>query len=41
MVLFSQHEAYNDFLEEYSRIYNACFPLKVLQGKQVNKFSMA
>ena len=26
------NEAYNDFTEEYSRIYNACFPLKVLEG---------
>ena len=32
------NEAYNDFIEEYSRIYNTCFPLKVLKGKQVNKF---
>ena len=27
------------FIENYSRIYNACFPLKVLKGKQVNKLS--
>ena len=32
------NKAYNDFIEEYSRIYNTCFPLKVLKGKQVNKF---
>ena len=32
------NEAYNDFIEGYSRIYNTCFPLKVLKGKQVNKF---
>ena len=31
-------EAYNNFIEEYSRIYIACFPLKVLKGKQVSKF---
>ena len=28
------NEAYNDLIEEYSRIYNTCFPLKVLKGKQ-------
>ena len=33
------NKAYNDFIENYSRIYNACFPLKVLKGKQVNKLS--
>ena len=42
MVLISQHEdpdeAYNNFIEEYSGIYIACFPLKVLKGKQVSKF---
>ena len=32
------NEAYNDFIEEYLRIYDACFPLKVLKGKQVNRF---
>ena len=32
------NEAYNDFIEECFRIYNTCFPLKVLKGKQVNKF---
>ena len=32
------NEAYNDFIEEYFRIYNTCFPLKVLKGKRVNKF---
>ena len=41
MVLISQHEdpdeAYNSFIEEYSGIYIACFPLKVLKGKQVSK----
>ena len=31
-------EAYNNFIEEYSRIYIACFPLKVLKGKQVASF---
>ena len=31
-------EAYNDLTDDYSRIYNACFPLMVLKGKQVNKF---
>ena len=25
--------AYNNFLDEYSRIYNACFPLKAIKGK--------
>ena len=32
------NEAYNDFIEEYLRIYDACFLLKVLKGKQVNRF---
>ena len=32
------NKAYNDFMEKYSRIYNTCFPLKVLKGKQVSKF---
>ena len=32
------NEAYNHFIEEYSSIYSACFPLKVLKVKQVNKF---
>ena len=32
------NEAYNDFIEEYSSVYNACFPLKVFKGKQVNTF---
>ena len=31
------NEAYNHFIEEYSSIYSACFPLKVLKSKQVNK----
>ena len=26
------NKAYNDFMEKYSRIYNTCFPLKVLKG---------
>ena len=25
--------AYNNFIDEYSRIYNACFPLKAIKGK--------
>ena len=40
MVLISQHEdpdeAYNNFIEEYSGIYIACFTLKILKGKQVS-----
>ncbi|PFX11479.1 hypothetical protein AWC38_SpisGene24772, partial [Stylophora pistillata] len=32
------NDAYNDFIEEYSSVYNACFPLKVFKGKQVNTF---
>ena len=31
------NEAYNHFIEEYSSIYSACFPLKALKSKQVNK----
>ena len=27
------------FINEFSRIYEACFPLKVIKGKQMNKFS--
>ena len=25
--------SYNNFIDEYSRIYNACFPLKAIKGK--------
>ena len=32
------NEAYNDFKSEFSRIYEVCFPLKVIKGKQKNKF---
>lgn len=34
------HEAYNNVVEEYPRVYNACFliPIKVLKGKRVNTF---
>ena len=32
------NEAYNDFISEFSRIYEVCFPLKVIKGKQMNKF---
>ena len=32
------NEAYNDFISEFSRIYEICFPLKVIKGKQMNKF---
>ena len=31
--------AYNNFVDEYSRVYNACFPLKVIKGKLPNRFS--
>ena len=31
------NEAYNDFIGEFSRIYEVCFPLKVFKGKQMNK----
>lgn len=31
------NKAYNDFISEYCRIYEACFPLKVIKGKQMNK----
>ena len=32
------NEAYNDFISEFSRIYEVCFPLKVVKCKQMNKF---
>ena len=31
--------AYNNFIDEYSRVYNACFPLKVIKGKLLNSCS--
>lgn len=31
------NKAYNDFISEYCKIYEACFPLKVIKGKQMNK----
>ena len=31
--------AYNNFIDEYSRVYNACFPLKVITGKLLNNCS--
>ena len=32
------NEPYNDFISEFYRIYEVCFPLKVIKGKQMNKF---
>ena len=31
--------AYNNFIDEYSRVYNACFPLKTIKGKLLNNCS--
>ena len=31
--------AYNNFIDEYSRIYNACFPLETIKGKLLNNRS--
>ena len=31
--------AYNNFIDEYSRVYNVCFPLKVIKGKLLNNCS--
>ena len=31
--------AYNNFIDEYSRVYNAFFPLKVIKGKLLNNCS--
>jgi len=31
--------AYNNFIDEYSRIYHACFPLKAIKGKLLNNRS--
>ena len=31
--------AYNNNIDEYSRVYNACFPLKVIKGKPLNDCS--
>ena len=31
------NEAYNNFISEFSRIYEVCFPLKIIKGKQMNK----
>ena len=31
--------AYNNNIDEYSRVYNACFPLKVIKGKLLNNCS--
>ena len=30
---------YNNFIDEYSRIYNPCFPLKAIKGKLLNNRS--
>lgn len=32
------NEAYNNFISEFSRICEVCFPLKIIKGKQMNKF---
>ena len=31
--------AYNNFIDEYSRVFNACFPLKFSKGKLLNNCS--
>ena len=31
--------ACNNYIDEYSRVYNACFPLKVIKGKLLNNGS--
>ena len=31
--------AYNNFIDEYSRVYNVCFPLKVIKGKLLKNCS--
>ena len=31
--------AYNNNIDKYSRVYNACFPLKVIKGKLLNNCS--
>ena len=31
--------AYDNFIDEYSRVYNACFPLNVIKGKLLNNCS--
>ena len=32
------NESYNGFINEYSRIFETCFPLKVIKGKQMYKY---
>lgn len=31
------NESYNNFISEYSKSFESCFPLKVIGGKQMNK----
>ena len=33
------NEAYNNFIDEYSRVYNVCFPLKDIKGKLLKNCS--
>ena len=32
------NKSYNNFISEYSKSFESCFPLKVIKGKQMNKF---
>ena len=39
IIVGSVYMAYNNFIDEYSRVYNACFPLKVIKGNLLNNCS--
>ena len=32
------NESYNGFINEYSKLFQSCFPLKAIKGKNMNKF---
>ena len=32
------NESYNGFISEYSKLFQSCFPLKAIKGKNMNKF---
>ena len=32
-------ESYNGFVNEYTRIFQDCFPINIIKGKYINKFN--
>ena len=33
------NESYNGFVNEYTRIFQDCFPVNIIKGKDLNKFN--